>query len=113
MDSSSSTFESVLAALSNAHPHVEAGNMMGLPGILYKGKVFAFINADEMCFRIGREFEPAAAGIGEYRLLNPFKKKPPMKDWFDIPSDYRDQWEALALQALELMQAKVDRKKRS
>lgn len=100
-------FIQIAQHLSNSEEWVEPGKMMSSPGICYKNKVFAFFYEDEMIFRLERDFEPEKHGIGNYRLLNPFKNKPAMKDWFHIPYEYSDQWEKLARKALVKMNKKM------
>lgn len=85
---------------------VEAGTMMSSPGIQYKKKNFVFLWDDKMCFRLGRDFEPSSEGIHKYELLNPFKTKPPLKDWF-VLTDQSDKWHLLAQIAYEKMKSKV------
>ncbi|KAA3610040.1 MAG: hypothetical protein D8M58_07625 [Calditrichaeota bacterium] len=104
-------FNSITNKLSSENENVEAGKMMSSPGITYKGKVFSFYYNDKMVFRLGREFDIEKTGVSEFELLNPFKNKPPMKDWFVVSGMYQSKWEMLALQALNKMQIKLDASK--
>lgn len=102
MEKSEAAFEKVKQSLLAADKQVNEGTMMGLPGIQYKGKNFAFLYKNgNMCFRLGKDFEPTSEGIHEFSLLNPFKNKPPMKDWFIIGPDYANKWTDLAGIALQ------------
>ncbi len=103
MDHSTEIFESIKAHLLKTNAAVNAGTMMSSPGIQFKGKNFAFLYRGGMCFRVGRDFEPESEGIHHYELLNPFKHKPPLKDWFVIGTEYIDQWPLLAEIALQNM----------
>jgi hypothetical protein len=79
---------------------VTFGHMMSAPALQWQSKVFAFYYGKQMVFRLGREFVPEQHGIEHYRLLSPFKTKPPMVDWFEIPFTDHQRWEELARRAL-------------
>ena len=89
--------EQVIAAHDGAH----AGTMMGLTGIQYNKKNFTFYYRKGVAFRTGRDFEPESEGIHDYDLLNPFKNKPPLKDWFVMGVAYQDKWPLLVEIALQ------------
>lgn len=96
-------FQRIRARLIAAHEWVEDGKMMSSPAVIYRGKVFAFYHQQEMIFRLGKDFDPAAQGIDHWEWLNPFKNKPPMTAWFRIPLAHEDRRDALAQQALTVM----------
>ncbi len=110
MDKERKLFEKIAAKLTEEHRHVAPGKMMSSPGIRYKNKVFAFYHQKEMVFRLGKEFEPGKFKIKNYRLLNPFKNKPPMAGWFQLPFDERRKWEKLARHAQEFMAQELAKK---
>ena len=101
MDKSEELFEGVKRQMLSQNTGVNEGTMMSSPGIQYKGKNFAFLYRGGMCFRVGRDFEPESEGIHQYELLNPFKNKPPLKDWFVIGVEYGEKWPELAQVALQ------------
>jgi len=82
------------------------GKMMSTSGIQFKGKNFAFLYGDRIVFRLERGFYPASEGIHKFELFNPFRQKPPLKDWFVFDRSSIDQWPLLADIALEKMSAK-------
>ncbi len=99
-------FDSIVAEMSKEHPVTE-GTMMGSRGIQYKKKNFVFIwGNDKMVFRLGRDFEPQSEGIHDYELLNPFKNKPPLKDWFVLRKN-EDKWYELAIVAYQFTKAEL------
>ncbi len=104
-----STFIKIKNKLSSENKDVEPGKMMSSPGITYKGKVFAFFYKDKMVFRLGRNFDVKKTGVLKFELLNPFKNKPPMKDWFIISEIDEPKWEKLANSALLEIQKKVNK----
>lgn len=99
-------FDQIVAEMTSLYEHVEPGKMMSSPAITFKGKVFAFFYKDQMCFRLGRDFDMLQAGVSEFTLLNPFKNKPPMKDWFIVTASNCEHWNHLAKKALGFMQLK-------
>ena len=79
-------FRSIAALLASENSAITLGKMMSSPALHYQGKVFTFYYGRKMIFRLGRDFQPELFDIQHYRLLAPFKTKPPMVDWFEIPS---------------------------
>ncbi len=94
-------FRAITERLTHEHNDITLGKMMSSPAIQYQGKVFAFFYNQKMVFKLGRDFQPESLGIHEYSLLAPFKTKPPMVDWFEIPSTEQQRWEELARYALQ------------
>ncbi len=80
--------------------------MFGKPCLKTGKKAFAAFFNDEMVFKLGRE---------EVNLLkekyphsqnwDPSGKNRPMKDWLQIPNDYKEDWADLAKQALDFVDA--------
>lgn len=103
-------FEKISEKLSGENGHIAPGKMMSSPGIRYKNKVFAFYAKKEMIFRLGKVFQPEEFKIKSYSLLSPFKSKPPLAGWFQIPYAEKEKWEKLARQALALMASELDKK---
>jgi len=93
-------FHAVAAQLISENGAITFGNMMSAPALQWQGKVFAFYYGKQMVFRLGRAFVPEQHGIAHYHLLSPFKTKPPMVDWFEIPFTDHQRWEELARLAL-------------
>ena len=79
---------------------IEAGKMMSSEAITYQGKVFAFFSRKKkMVFKLGKSFDPDAFGI-EIQTFNPFKKRPPLYGWFEVPYTEKEQWQPLTQKAL-------------
>ena len=107
-------FREICERMAAEHADVVPGQMMSSPGLACNGKYFTFYWAQrrQMVFRLGRDFDPKAHGVENYSLLNPFKTKPPLVDWFCIPFA-EGHWEEMAGQALERMRATPQKRKRS
>ncbi len=98
--SSSRMFESICERFTKREG-VTLGKMMSSPGLKYRGKVFAFFHRDKMVFKLGEGFDMRAFGVDNYSLLSPFKTKPPLKAWIEVPASESRHWEALTERALE------------
>ena len=96
-------FRSIAALLASENSAITLGKMMSSPALHYQGKAFAFYDGKKMVFRLGRDFQPESINIQHYRVLAPFKTKPPMVDWFEIPSADQHRWEELSRYALQLL----------
>jgi hypothetical protein len=94
-------FSAITERLTQEYNDITLGKMMSSPAIQYQGKVFAFFYSKKMVFKLGRDFQPESLDIHEYSLLAPFKTKPPMVDWFEIPATEQQRWEELARYALQ------------
>jgi hypothetical protein len=102
-DEEEQRFRSIAVLLASENSAITLGKMMSSPALQYQGKVFAFYYGKKMVFRLGRDFQPEVFNIQHYRLLAPFKTKPPMVDWFEIPSIDQHRWEELSRYALQLL----------
>ncbi|MDG1779574.1 MAG: hypothetical protein P8H59_01375 [Flavobacteriales bacterium] len=74
--------------------------LFGKPCLKTNGKAFAAFFQDQMVFKLGKE------QLAEYQLIytgsinwDPSGKKRRMKGWLQVPYDYKDDWEQLALEA--------------
>ena len=103
MDKEQIKFEEIANKLSKEHKNVEKGKMMSAPGIKYGNKFFAFYYNREMVFRLGKDAEPQKLGVKEFKLLNPFKTKAPLKNWFVVPYSESRKWRKLALYAMQVI----------
>jgi len=109
MHNSEDHFNFINNKLSLEIENVSPGKMMSSPGITYKGKVFAFYYNEKMVFRLERDFDIETVRISKFELLNPFKNKPPMKDWFVISEADQGKWEKLSNLALDEMKKKLNK----
>ncbi len=96
-------FEDISSELTSQFENCTPGKMMSSEAIKKNGKVFCFAYDDEMVFRLGFDFNPKEYNIHNATLLNPFKNKPPMKDWWVIPSEHNEHWKFLAVLAYDKM----------
>ena len=107
MEKEESLYQVIGNKLIKKHDGIVHGKMMSSPGLKYKNKVFAFYYNQEMTFRLGKGFDLNTLGINKYSLLSPFKNKPPLAAWFNIPYEYQHQWEELAEIALNKLKDEI------
>lgn len=79
-----------------------SSQMFGKPCLKKGKKAFAVFYEDEMVFKVGREeVEMLLHKYTGSKRFDPSKKGRPMKDWLQVPADYKDDWPSLAKQAME------------
>jgi hypothetical protein len=93
-------FLRIVDEMVNEYHSLNLGKMMSSPALRYKSRVFAFYHKNEMIFKLGREFDPETFKLKEYSILNPFKNKAPMYDWFQVSFVENKKWKKLAVYAL-------------
>lgn len=103
-------FHTIAKELSKESKLVKSGKMMSSPGISYKKKFFAFYFKKEITLRLGKDFEPENYGIKEWKYLNPFKKKAPMKNWYQLPYSEKKNWKKMAKKAMNLLSEELKSK---
>ena len=103
MDKEEEHFHKIAEKLSKEHKLVESGKMMSSPGISYSKKFFAFYFKKEITLKLGKDFVPADYGVKNWGHLNPFKKKAPMKNWFQFPYSEKKNWTKLTKQAMSFL----------
>ncbi|MCB0620473.1 MAG: hypothetical protein KDC43_19285 [Saprospiraceae bacterium] len=106
MSTSDQVFASIVADLTR-QDGVTVGRMMRAPGLKFRNKVFAFRQGDSMTFKLGDPGILEQLGIDEYRVLSPFKTKPPLRDWLVVDRRYQDKWPELARIGLHLMRGQL------
>lgn len=95
-------FEKIISEIENA----ELGNMFGKPCGKINKKAFVSFFEDEMVFKIGRE--EISLLLEKYegsKNWDPSGKNRAMKDWIQMPGEYRSDWKALGKKAIEFMES--------
>lgn len=76
------------------------GQMFGKPCLKIDGKAFAAFFQEQMVFKLGKEhitdFKAIYSGSVNW---DPSGKGRPMKDWLQVPNEFKADWEKLAFQA--------------
>ena len=103
MDNEEEYFHTIVEQLAKEYNYVKIGKMMPTPGISYKKKFFAFYYNKEITLRLDKNFVPKEHGIKKWKYLNPFKKKAPMKNWYQLPYYEKKNWKKLSIQAMNVL----------
>lgn len=107
MDKEEELFYKIAANMAKQYKHVNTGKMMSAPGISYKKKFFAFYYKKEITLRLGKDFIPKDYGIKKWKYLNPFKTRPPMKNWFQLPYSEKKNWKKFAIFAMDVIAKEI------
>ncbi len=90
-------------------PDVARGTMMRRPALLAADKTFVFwarLHGPGIGVRI-QSVDPASLGLVDWRPLQPFRGKAPMRGWIVVgPADH-DRWVAVARAALQARREEV------
>lgn len=84
------------------NPNAELGNLFGKPCGKTNKKAFVAFFQGNMVFKVGKE--QVALLLMKYensKNWDPSGKGRPMKDWIQIPPEYKEDWKLLIQQALE------------
>ncbi|MBK6612433.1 MAG: hypothetical protein IPG29_16775 [Sphingobacteriales bacterium] len=79
----------------------EQSQMFGKPCFKINGKAFICFFQNEMVFKLAGEKHSEALSLDGSHLFDPSEKKRPMKEWVQIPFDYKDDWGKYAKAALK------------
>jgi len=96
------SFNTLLAHL----PEAREGNMFGYPCLKLGRKPFAFWsvhNEGSIAFKLLGEDHEWAMSLPGAQLFAPKGEASPMKNWVEVPPDYRELWPELALKALSII----------
>lgn len=80
--------------------NVSKGSMFGAKCIKINRKVFAMFYNEEMVFKLPPERRELVLAIEGAHHFEPMPGRP-MKDWISVPD--QEQWEALALEAMNYL----------
>jgi hypothetical protein len=80
---------------------VELTQMMGMPALKRRGKLWVGFWKDEMVFKLTDAAErEAALELDGAHLFDPGERGRPMKEWVVVPAAHERNWANLAEQAL-------------
>ena len=87
-------------------PDSTESQLFGKPCFKINGKAFVCFFQNEMVFKITGEFHNEAMALDGSQLFDPSGKGRPMKEWVQVPFDYKDAWKEFATAALEYVSGK-------
>lgn len=79
--------------------------MFGKPCFKINKKAFVCFFEDEMVFKLSGETHSEALSLDGSQLFDPSKKGRAMKEWVQVPFDYKDLWKKFAERALEYVKS--------
>jgi len=97
-------YDEIVAELT-AEESVKAGQMMGMPMLYLAGKGFAGLFGDAMVFKLDGEAHAAALARPGATRFDPSGRGRPMKAWVVVPIAEAAAWPALAVRAMEALEA--------
>jgi hypothetical protein len=92
--------EKLYSEIGSSLKGVELSQLFGKPALKINGKAFACFFKECMVFKIAGETHAAALGLKKSRLFDPSGANRPMKEWVQVTFDNKDQWPALAKEAM-------------
>lgn len=84
----------------------QKSQMFGKPCLKTNGKAFVCFFEGAMVFKLTGEKHSEALSFNGAQLFDPSRKNRPMKEWVQVPFDYKDHWESLAAEALKYVNDK-------
>lgn len=80
--------------------------LFGKPCFKVGGKAFISFFQNEMVFKLSGETHAEALSLDGTQLFDPSGKKRPMKEWVQVPFDYKNKWEKYAEEAFNYVGSK-------
>lgn len=90
--------------IGSALPNSVESQLFGKPCFKINGKAFVCFFENEMVFKLSGKMHSEALALDGSQLFDPSKKGRPMKEWVQVPFDYKDSWQAFAQAALEYVE---------
>ncbi len=82
------------------------GQMFGKPCFKVGKKAFVCFFKNCMVFKLTGEFHQEALSFDGSELFDPSGKNRPMKEWVQVPCDYKAHWKLLASQSANYVAGK-------
>lgn len=83
----------------------ELGNMFGKPCGKLNKKAFVSLYKEEMVFKLGKEEVDDSLKLYEgAKNWDPSEKNRGMKDWIQVPQEYKADWKELTEKAVEYLE---------
>ncbi len=76
------------------------GNLFGKPCFKVNKKAFVCFFQNEMVFKLKGEAHQEALSLDASKLFDPSGKGRPMKEWVQVPYDYKEMWVDFAKAAI-------------
>lgn len=93
--------QTLFHSISESIQDSEKSQMFGKPCYKVNGKAFVCFFDNEMVFKLQGDMHDDALSSDASQLFDPSRKGRPMKEWVQVPSDYKEQWKRFAIGASE------------
>jgi hypothetical protein len=93
-------------SIGNVISDAEESQMFGKPSFKINKKAFFCFFENEMVFKLSGESHSDALSLDGSQLFDPSKKGRAMKEWAQVPYEYKEKWEEFAKEALEYVVSK-------
>ncbi len=93
--------EALYIAIAQKIKDTVQSQMFGKPCLKINSKAFASLFDNEMVFKLDGDKHKEALSLDGSRLFDPSGKGRAMKEWVQVPYDYKEQWEDFARAAFK------------
>lgn len=100
-------FEAIAKEFAAEAAGITRSQMMGMPCLKVRGKMFAGSWHEAMVFKLAGEPHQKALALKGATLFDPSEKKRPMREWVLVPYTHRGKWRAFADAALAYVSSKT------
>ena len=98
--------ESLFYSIGNDFENSVKSQLFGKPCFKINKKAFICFFKQSMVFKLPGETHKEALSLDGSELFDPSGKGRPMKEWVQVPFDYKDTWKEFATAALEYVGGK-------
>lgn len=81
--------------------------MFGKPCFKIETKAFTCFYKDSMVFKLTGELHQEALSLDGSELFDPSGKSRPMKEWVQVPFEYKEKWKLFAENSAEYVKGKL------
>ena len=92
--------------IGKAIKYSDESQMFGKPCFKVNKKAFVCFFQGEMVFKLTGDSHAEALSLDGSKLFDPSGKGRPMKEWVQVPFDYKEMWEGFAKEAFEYVCSK-------
>ena len=103
MDEKISFYHKIASSIEGA----TESQLFGKPCYKIGGKAFCCFFNDDMVFKLTTNDHAAAYSLDGSELFDPSGKNRPMKEWVQVPYDYKENWEEFAQSAAKYVKSKL------
>ena len=98
--------ETLYTSIGQKIKDAEQSQMFGKPCFKIKSKAFICFFQNEMVFKLTGDVHQEALSLKGSQLFDPSGKKRPMKEWVQVPYNYKDKWDKFAKSAVKYVKGK-------